>query len=956
MITDYHAKYFAWELSKRCPPDSLEKMTSTLADAQVDLNPHQIDAALFAFRSPFSKGVILADEVGLGKTIEAGLVLSQRWAERKCKMLVIVPSSLRKQWNQELLDKFFIPSIILESKNFNSFIKKGISNPFGQKDVVVICSYHFARSKEEYIRLVKWNLIILDEAHRLRNVYKKSNKIARSIKESAVNSPKLLLTATPLQNSLLELYGLVSFIDDYIFGDVKSFKNQFIYLNDEDLYADLRTRLMPICKRTLRRQVIEYVKYTNRIALVQEFIPTSQEQKLYDLVSEYLRREHLYALPSSQRQLITLILRKLLASSTFAIARTLHSLINRLQAFVKQAEKARYEEISESLAENYEGLDTIKDEWNEEKGQEEEKETLTQEQIGEIRAEIKDLESFRDLAESITHNAKGNELMKALKIGFAKAKELGADEKALIFTESRRTQDYLFNLLSQTEYKDKIVMFNGTNDNKLAKEIYKQWLEKYKGTDVITGSKSADTRAALVDYFKNHASIMIATESGAEGINLQFCSLVINYDLPWNPQRIEQRIGRCHRYGQKYDVVVVNFLNKTNAADQRVYQLLDEKFKLFSGVFGASDDVLGVIESGVDFEKRIADIYQQCRTPEEIQQSFDELQRELEEKIVDRMASTRQKLLEHFDEEVQEKLRVNLAESRDYLNKYEILLWKLTKYYLKDYADFSDDKYSFVLKSECFEDLPDVSPGPYRMAKNVEDAHIYRMGHPIAQKIISMAKSKELPKAHLQFDYTESKKKITILEELVGKSGILAVYALTIESVSDEDYIVLAGVDMQGNPLDEEQCRRLFSLDATIISSDINIDTDKTQELFNRRRGEILKNIDMRNSAFFDEEMDKLDKWAQDKKRTLREKIKDIDDNIKELRRNARTAPNLPEKVRIQKQIKTIESNREALWKELDDACREVDKKKEALIDDVEKQLSQKISEQELFAIKWELS
>lgn len=955
MITDYHAKYFAWELSKRCPPDSLEKITSTLADAQVDLNPHQVDAALFSFRSPFSKGVILADEVGLGKTIEAGLVLSQRWAERKRKILIIVPSSLRKQWNQELLDKFFVPSIILESKTFNDFVKRGQSNPFDQKGVAVICSYHFARSKEEYLRLVKWDLVVLDEAHRLRNVYKKSNKIARSIKESVSNAPKLLLTATPLQNSLLELYGLVSFIDDYVFGDVKSFKSQFVYLNDEQLYADLRARLVPVCKRTLRRQVTEYINYTNRMALVQEFIPTPEEQKLYDLVSEYLQRGHLYALPSSQRQLITLILRKLLASSTFAISKTLHSLVNRLQGFVKEAEKARREAISESLAEDYEGLDATKDEWNEENDHEKEDEPLTQEQIEEIKAEIKDLESFRDLAESITHNAKGNEMMKALKMGFEQAKKFGADEKALIFTESRRTQDYLFNLLSQSEYKDKIVMFNGTNNDDLAKSIYKQWLEKHKGTDVITGSKSADTRAALVDYFKNHASIMIATESGAEGINLQFCSLVINYDLPWNPQRIEQRIGRCHRYGQKYDVVVVNFLNKTNAADQRIYQLLDEKFKLFSGVFGASDDVLGAIESGVDFEKRIAAIYQQCRTPEDIQQYFDELQKELEEKIADRMASTRQNLLEHFDEEVHEKLRVNLVESRDYLSKYEVLLWDLTKYYLKDHADFSSDSYSFMLKSKCFEDLPDISLGPYRMAKNVEDAHLYRIGHPIAQKVFAMAKVKELPKTHLQFDYCNSGKKITILEELVGKSGFLSAYALTIESISDEDYMILAGVDAEGNSLSPEQCYRLFSLDANVLSGESAVDMAKTQELFNKRRGEILKNIDVRNSTFFDEEMDKLDKWAQDKKKTLRENIKDIDENIKELRRQARTAPNLPEKVKIQKQIKGIESKREALWKELDDACREVDKKKESLIDDVEKQLGQKVSEQELFTIKWEV-
>ena len=139
-------------------------------------------------------------------------------------------------------------------------------------------------------------------------------------------------------------------------------------------------------------------------------------------------------------------------------------------------------------------------------------------------------------------------------------------------------------------------------------------------------------------YFRDEAIIMIATEAAAEGINLQFCSLVVNYDLPWNPQRIEQRIGRCHRYGQKHDVVVVNFLNQKNAADQRVYQLLAEKFKLFNGVFGASDEVLGSIESGVDFEKRIADIYQKCRTQEQIQFNFDQLQREMEIQIDERQA------------------------------------------------------------------------------------------------------------------------------------------------------------------------------------------------------------------------------------------------------------------------------------------------------------------------------
>ena len=170
-LTAYHAKYFAYELTKRCPSDSLEKLAGALADAQVDLNPHQIDAALFAFKSPLSKGALLADEVGLGKTIEAGLVISQRWAERKRRILVITPSNLRKQWHQELTEKFFLPCHILESRSYKEAVKQGNPRPFQDEGNVVICSYQFARSKAADVHTVPWDLVVIDEAHRLRHVY-----------------------------------------------------------------------------------------------------------------------------------------------------------------------------------------------------------------------------------------------------------------------------------------------------------------------------------------------------------------------------------------------------------------------------------------------------------------------------------------------------------------------------------------------------------------------------------------------------------------------------------------------------------------------------------------------------------------------------------------------------------------------------------------------------------------
>src|SRR5271170_2555105 len=139
-LTDFHSTFYAHELTKRCASDSIEKLAGALVDAQVDLNPHQVEAALFAFRSPLSRGALLADEVGLGKTIEAGLVLSQKWAERRRRLLIITPSNLRKQWYQELTEKFFLPCRILESKSYNEAIRASKLRPFESAEIV-ICSY-----------------------------------------------------------------------------------------------------------------------------------------------------------------------------------------------------------------------------------------------------------------------------------------------------------------------------------------------------------------------------------------------------------------------------------------------------------------------------------------------------------------------------------------------------------------------------------------------------------------------------------------------------------------------------------------------------------------------------------------------------------------------------------------------------------------------------------------------
>jgi len=974
-ITDYHAKYFAYELTKRCASDSLEKLSSTLSNAQVDLNPHQIEAALFAFKSPLSKGAILADEVGLGKTIEAGLVLSQKWAERKRKILLIVPSSLRKQWNSELQEKFFLPSIILEAKSFNQNIKDGNLNPFNQEEAIVICSYHFAKAKSPYIKQTSFDLVVIDEAHRLRNVYKTSNKIAREIKDAVQDYPKLLLTATPLQNSLLELYGLTSIIDDHIFGDLNSFKANYAKVSREqdvnenelnlvgsrqEMFADLRNRLKPICIRTLRRQVLEYINYRDRKPITQDYIPTEQEIELYDGMSEYLQREKLYALPYSQRQLMTLILRKLLASSSFAIASTLNGLVFKLE---KLEEEIRNEtakatgEFLPGLGDDYEALTDTADEWiddeeaDEEDGDKKEKKNYTIEDISHIEEEKKDLEKFRDLAKAIFKNSKGESLLIALKKGFEMTETLGAQKKAVIFTESRITQDYLWKLLSESGYKDKILLFNGSNNDQKSKDIYADWLRINQDSDNITGSKTADLRAALVDYFKSDAEIMIATEAAAEGINLQFCSLVINYDLPWNPQRIEQRIGRCHRYGQKHDVVVVNFVNRKNAADQRVYELLDQKFKLFKGVFGASDEVLGSIESGVDFEKRIAAIYQSCRTEDEINTAFDALQTEMDESIQKGMQGAKEKLLENFDTEVHEKLKINLRESKAYLETYEKWLWDISQHFLGDKAIYADNEYSFTLKKNPFPG-ENIEEGPYKIGKNIDDAHIYRPGHPLAERILCEVKVQSLPSAELVFDYTNHGQIISSLKNLVGTGGVLQVSGLTIDSFETEDNILVTAVKDDGEIIEQDIAKKLFSLGA-VVNESASIMNEALNHKEQEKAYTFTASIAERNSEFFDDEVDKLDKWAEDVKKSLEIELKRTDIDIKTMKTNAKKVLNLAEKIKLQREIKDSEKKRNDLRQKLYQAQDQVDVKKEDLLEKVEAQLKQKTTLTKLFTIRW---
>ena len=960
MITEYHSKYYAYELSRQGGL-GVDRLSRSLFDACVDLNPHQIEAALFAMRSPLSKGVVLADEVGLGKTIEAGLVICQSWAESKRKILVITPASLRKQWALELYEKFHLPVKVIDARAYRETQKNGNPSPF-MDNSIVICSLHYAARKSAELKAIPWDWVVIDEAHKLRNAYRQSNRIGQALRWALEDRKKMLLTATPLQNSLLELFGLSTLIDERIFGDLPSFRTQYTTVGSD--IEDLRSRLRSFCKRTLRSQVLEYIKFTERKLITRPFKPTEQEHKLYEAISAFLQRTDSYSIPSGQRHLITLLVRKVLASSPHAVAGTLEMMKHRLLK-IKEDLKASETPIERFWLEGEVDEDLLdellEDQEDSDIEDSDEEETLDQSpkiDLQKLQEEIEELERYSQWARSIGVDTKTRSLLKAIKIGFVEMAKVDAAQKAVIFTESKRTQQYVKDFLESNGYAGKVVTFNGSNSDPESTAIYKQWVEDNKDTTRVSGSKAVDIRTALIDHFRDSASIMIATEAGAEGINLQFCSLVINFDLPWNPQRIEQRIGRCHRYGQEHDVVVINFLNEKNDADRRVYELLEQKFNLFTGVFGASDEVLGTLESGIDFERKVLDIYQQCRSPKEIQKAFAELQEELEGKIHTKMQSTRKDLLEHFDEDVHARLKVNLSGAQQHLDRIGKLFWSLTRYILDSHADFNDKDLSFLLQQSP---VASVKTGTYHLISKKKDSQdiagefLYRLTHPLGEHVIDSGRSFETKPAHIAFDITNQPTKISLIEQLKGKSGYLVLQQLKVESFDNEEYLLFSGYDDDGNNLSQETCEKLFLCKGRVATENISLDSAErklTAEIDSHTRATIDKSLE-ENSLHFNEAREQLFRWADDMELASQKELDDTKNQIKALNRQARLATTVAEQHEFQEKTKTLESKKRKLRQKIFDLEDEIAQKRDDLIDALEKRMEQKTKTTPLFTIRW---
>lgn len=964
-------KYLAEKIISQKTGGNLARLSSVLAKATIDLNPHQVHAALYAFNSPLSRGAILADEVGLGKTIEAGIIIAQLWAENKKRILIMCPASLRKQWQDELLTKFGLESEVWDGPSYLERVNSGEKTPLTY-DSIFIISFQFAYTHLPLIEKQSWGVVIIDEAHRFRRVYKgrDASKMAYEIREAIKDKPKVLLTATPLQNNLEELYGIASFIDDKLLGTPYSFKTRFadpIKQNPEIAKARLEElrnlirgeesntplSISGVITRTLRKQVVEYVPFRNRVSKIFDFTPTDEEVELYEKVSAYLQRPEVAAIVATQRNLMVLVYRKLLASSSFAISATLKKLIDnlkqelelRLQDNDKQEAASPETTEDEGLEEEFEEAELEGVEQKVKKEKQRVNKTFTDD---DIRKEIKELDGYYALATKIKKNTKGEELIGALQKLFEQAEKNGWPQKAVVFTESTRTQEYLGGLLRDARIS--FTQFNGSNNSPQARQAFEAWRKEFPDAASV-GSFSANVRQSLIYDFKHNTRVLLTTEAGAEGLNLQFCNIVINYDLPWNPQRVEQRIGRCHRYGQKYEVVVANFLNTKNYADRRVFELLKEKLNLFDGLFGSSDEILGALESGVGFEKRILQIYQSCKTPEEYDKAFSELQQKYQEAISSTTLEYRKLLLENADQAVAALFKQTDLETKQVISDFDSDILRLCELSLGSRMKIISDA---VFKVEGYE-----LPIAFRELEDKEKGKISRAhkDHEVVNKVIEEALAIQTkPVPSLIFELGKHGKNIAQLDKSNGKEGFIFLWKLRVAGVENEEIIMPFGFLKTGGTyksLDQTASAELLTVEARSNKKTIDSVPIKKVVLlaeWQEWKKPVVEKYQKRNERLFDRETDRIIRYYDGYALRVEDRMKKLEEEKAEANRKRDNSADLEERRTLQKRARDIDIALGKLRLEQLKLRQEAESLKQKELEDLDKKLDLKIDD-ELIAV-----
>lgn len=671
----------------------------SLSNSRTRILAHQVESTHIIV-SALNHRFLIADEVGLGKTIEGGLVIKEMiYRYNYQRIIIVAPATLLIQWQNELQSKFNEEFIILDRKMLKAFSKEnGSSNPWKAFNRV-ICSIDFIKNSAYHDELAQseWDMVIIDEAHRLRRDAQKTTQ-AYHVAEILSNhcSAFLLLTATPFRGKLEELYFLIKLVDKNLLGPFQSFSLQYCSPG-----ADLSALREKISKVVIRRTKNDIGGFTKRHARTIRFELYPEERELYDETNRYVAEEFNRAMQAENRAVgfIMTVFQKLLDSSSYALLCALRKRAAHLNELIeKKSVPCQIYNSSQSLPDYIDD----EDEYFDEENLDEILENTLRKNIDEIKEEVATLNKLIGLGERIDRNKKGEKLLEMIR-----SLHKRGEKKFLIFTQFKTTQDYLYDLLS--EYK--VVVFHG--------------------------SMNKEQKEEAIIRFKKEDQILICTEAGGEGRNMQFCRILFNYDLPWSPLKIEQRIGRLHRFGQADDVLIYNFATKDTVAE-RVLEVLTHKVELFEESLGKHDILLGQIDDEVPLNRLFMEMAAGCKTEKKIVSEVNERLRWARESYAKLSELT---VAKKMDFNYDEYYRITLKE-REFSNKrIEKFMLRLNKVdsYPGQWLDLAPVKEGFYRVHTSFQNgAPCNRLGAFdsTLALNDESVEFLAFGHPIIDNCI----------------------------------------------------------------------------------------------------------------------------------------------------------------------------------------------------------------------------
>jgi SNF2 family DNA or RNA helicase len=497
-----------------------DQLTCLSSLTAIDKYWYQIETAKKVLRQLGGRA-LLADEVGLGKTIEAGLIIAEYLARGMVRsLLILTPASLVSQWQLELSEKFNISTITTDARDLQQAPEE-----FWTENPRIVASINTAKSAKNYAFVTNraWDLVVVDEAHHLKNRSTLNWKLVNDLQKRFI----LMLTATPVQNSLVELFNLLTLLKPGLLQTEALFKKQYVDSKNGRMPKNpeqLRSLMREVMIRNTRALVD--VKLPKRFATTITVVPDKAEQQLYQDLSAYLR---LQTAGLDRLSRTNLLMRA--GSSPGALADSLKQLSNRIP-----------DEELLSLAKR--------------------------------ASQIKQVEKAKILVEMLGKSR----------------------QKTLVFSAHKATSVYLAKALQAANIP---------------------FAE-------FQGGMSLKEKDAAIESFRNEVGVLLASETGGEGRNIQFANAIINYDLPWNPMKIEQRIGRIHRIGQAQDVFIFNFCLK-DSIEEYILQILHDKINMFELVVGEVETILGNADSELDFSEVVMDIWLQHQVKPELDQAFNQL-------------------------------------------------------------------------------------------------------------------------------------------------------------------------------------------------------------------------------------------------------------------------------------------------------------------------------------------